>query len=434
MNAILYAGAARRDITPPIGTHLYGYYPGLVSTEIHDPLNITAVAFSDSDGQTALLLTAAVCEIQTELDQELRQEIAGSCGIPAEHILLSATHTHCGPNMSGSEGWGEIDRPYVDRVFRPAMVKAAKAALDSRRPARIAIACGESRVGINRRQLLRDGSVILGQNPWGCYDPTMTILAIRDTETGEGILNLVHYGCHGTSAGACPIITRDWSGILCDRLEEESGILTAFWDGAQGDIGPRLSHGGTTGDISHTEALGKQAAEDALRIYSSIGEYRSLPLTIRAGEIALPYRPLPDCREVGAQLEAVSDPESLVNLQRLRYVHWRQLNELLADPEAIHPRQLTLPQTIVALGDIALVPFPYEMFSSITLRIREHSPFSHTLCLSNTNGYRQYFPSQDQMCLGGYEVECFLYGAPYALTDDADQHLLEETLRNLESL
>ena len=131
MTAPLLAGAARRDITPPVGTHLYGYYPGLVSTAVLDPLNITAAAFTDTaSGQTALLLTATVCEIQTELDCALRSDLANICGIPAEHILLSATHTHCGPNMSGSEGWGEIDRPYVDEVFRPAMLEAAQNAMD----------------------------------------------------------------------------------------------------------------------------------------------------------------------------------------------------------------------------------------------------------------------------------------------------------------
>lgn len=433
MSSALYAGAARRDITPPIGTHLYGYHPGLVSTEIHDGLNITAIAFTDPATQnTALLLTATVCEIQTELDEELRGDAAKLCGIPAENILLSATHTHCGPNVAGTDGWGEIDRTYVESVFRPALLEAAKAAMDSRRPAVIGIGAGESKVGINRRQLLRDGSITFGQNPWGCYDPNMTILSIRDAETGVGILNMIHYGCHGTSAGTCSIISRDWSGIMCDRLEEETGTLSAFWDGAQGDVGPRLSNGGTVGDISLTEELGKQAAEDALRIYASIREYRFLPLTVRQDNIHLPYRPLPDRNKVKEILLSLPNPDELVNIDRLRAMYWHQTDELLARQDVIHPTLLTLPQTVVALDEIALIPFPYELFSSIVLRIREHSPFAHTLCLTNTNGYRYYFPSRDQMCLGGYEVECFLYGSPYTLTDDADQYLLEETLRNLE--
>ena len=38
------AGAAREDITPPVGTLLYGYTPDTVSTSVHDPLQTTAVS------------------------------------------------------------------------------------------------------------------------------------------------------------------------------------------------------------------------------------------------------------------------------------------------------------------------------------------------------------------------------------------------------
>ena len=41
----LQLGVARADITPEIGTHLYGYYPFIVATEIHDSLTATAFCF-----------------------------------------------------------------------------------------------------------------------------------------------------------------------------------------------------------------------------------------------------------------------------------------------------------------------------------------------------------------------------------------------------
>ena len=43
------AGAAREDITPPVGTLLYGYTPDTVSTSVHDPLQTTAVAFRQGE-------------------------------------------------------------------------------------------------------------------------------------------------------------------------------------------------------------------------------------------------------------------------------------------------------------------------------------------------------------------------------------------------
>jgi hypothetical protein len=74
------------------------------------------------------------------------------------------------------------------------------------------------------------------------------------------------------------------------------------------------------------------------------------------------------------------------------------------------------------------------MFVEITLRLRAYSHFAHTLCLSNTNGCSIYLPSQDQICRGGYEIDIFrAYGA-YTLTDDVDNHVIQENMKILGEL
>lgn len=431
MKNILLAGAARRDITPQVGTLLYGYNPHQVSTSVHDPLNVTSVALSDEQ-KTVVMMTVTVGDFQTELCTELRRRIGEACGIPAENVIISATHTHSAPNVAGFEGWGEIDRPYVDAILAPAMLESATEALRSMKPAVLGVGTCESHVGINRRQHNRDGSISLGQNPWGCYDPTMTVLSLKGTD-GVGIINMIHYGCHGTAAGCNHEISRDWSGIMCDRLESVTGVLTAYWNGAQGDVGPRLTNGQTTGDIRYVEELGGVAAQDALTAYRAISGYNEAELRLHRGVVRLPYRELPTLDEVRAKLSGYTDPDSLYNISRLWYSHWRDVEALLTDENAEHPTHFTFDQTIVALGDTAFVPFPYEMFSAITRRLSAYSPYRRTLSLSNTNGYNAYLPSEDQVCLGGYEVECFAAGAVFTLTDNADQYIISEDLRIMES-
>ena len=66
-------------------------------------------------------------------------------------------------------------------------------------PAELAVTHGSSRIGINRRQQLRDGQVRLGQNPQGCCGPTMMVISVRAQDGGQGIVHLIHYGCHGTA-------------------------------------------------------------------------------------------------------------------------------------------------------------------------------------------------------------------------------------------
>ena len=423
-----FCGAARADITPPVGTLLFGYNPHQVSTSIHDNLAVTAAAFSDGE-TTAVLVTADVCEIQTALSDEIRRAAGEAAGIAWQNILLSATHTHSAPNVTGMEGWGDVDRPYVDTVFLPAIVKAVKEAVASMEPAVLGIAETESRVGVNRRELKRGGRVDFGQNPWGPFDTTMTVIAIR-SEDGRGILNLVHSGCHGTAAGCNREISRDWSGMMVDRMQRETGILTAYWQGACGDTGPRISNGATTGDITYVEELGSLAAMDAVRAWRQIKSYHTPALSVFRGTVRIPTVPLPTEEEARAKLASFGDPAKLINIQALEYGHWRDVLAAIQN-EVTPPGAFTYDTTLVALGDILWIPHPFEIFTEITLRLRQYAPYAHVLSLSTTNGTNEYLPSKGEMLRGGYEVDCFRYGHVFPMTDDADEHIIEDNLRIL---
>ena len=87
--------------------------------------------------------------------------------------------------------------------------------------------------------------------------------------------------------------------------------------------------------------------------------------------------------------------------------------------------------TAIAVGDVLFFPYPYEIFSETSIRLRAHSGYGHTLCLSCANGYNGYLPSQDQLCRGGYEVAVFRYANLFPLSPDTDNHLIGESLRIL---
>ena len=424
------AGAARADITPAVGTLLYGYNPHQVSTSIHDNLSVTALALRQGD-DTAILLTVTVGDFQTALVDEIRAKMSEACGVPAGRIVVAATHTHSAPNVAGMEGWGGVDREYVDAILFPAMIQVVKDAVANLQPAEYAVGVTESKVGINRRQQLLNGDIALGQNPWGCYDPYMTCISLRNSETKAGILNLIHYGCHGTAAGCNHEISRDWSGFMTDRLEAETGVLTAFWNGPQGDVGPRLTNGKTTGDIRHVEELDGVAAMDAKRAYDAVGVYVPGDLKIFEGEVAIPYKPLLPLEEVEARLATYTNPEALINIQALEYAHYRAVKDVYDAGVPEHDTHYRIPQTIISLGEVSFIPFPFEIFSEISLRLRYHAPTLYTLCLSNTNGYNAYLPTEDQIVRGGYEILCFLYSGAYTLVNNSDQVLLDENLRIL---
>ena len=364
------------------------------------------------------------------LTDRIREKLSADSGIPRENIIVAATHTHSAPNLSGMKGWGDVDGKYYENVFLPALRNAVEEAIVSSVPAAFGVSSADSYVGINRRQILENGEIALGQHPYGQFDPEMTVIAFR-TPDGRPLANIVHYGCHGTASGCNPAISRDWMGIMCDRLEKESGAVTMFLNGAEGDVGPRLSNGMTTGDLSYMEELGGIAAADAVRIWKSIREYRDdATAGLLTDEISIPYRPLPERSVVEKELEKYINPESMVNIERGEYEHLMEIKDVY-DRHLPVPENYTFTQSIVTLGSVAFVPFPFEMFSGITLRLREHSPFAYTLSLSNCNGSNGYLPTLDQICRGGYEVRSFMAGKTFTLVDNAEQHFIDENLRLL---
>ena len=148
----LTLGIAREVITPPVGGQLYGYNPDVFSESVADDLTVTAFYFRQGPLQ-ALMLSVTVCLIQTQLSQRILASIEQRFSIPKEYCMLSATHTHSGPNTAGSPGWGDIDETYCDEILIPRILSAVETAMKDPQPVKMGIARGSSFAGINRREL-----------------------------------------------------------------------------------------------------------------------------------------------------------------------------------------------------------------------------------------------------------------------------------------
>ena len=424
----LRIGAARELITPEPGGRLMGYKHNLFSESLHDDLTVTAFALFYGE-TSAILMSATVCLINNDLVKRIRDIVGIATGVLPANVILSATHTHSGPCTDGIKGGG-LDAEYCEDIFIPRCVSAAKIAAAIAKPAKMGIGVTETRVGVNRRQLLPDGGVILGQNPWGVYDPTMTVISFMGTD-GATLANLVHCGAHCTASGVNREITRDWAGVMVDRLEKESGAITAFFNGAEGDIAPRIANGRSVGDISHAMEVGGLAGIDAVRAYKSIRAYYNEDLSVATGKIRIPQSILP-LEEAKMLLSKYADapPTPVPDPWKTNF------EEIISlyDSGEIGFSEWTFNQTIIRIGPVAFIPFPFEPFSQISLRLREYGKFGHILLLGCTNGSNSYLATQDQLCRGGYEIDSFRWSMVRRLPDDADTRIINENIRIMEAL
>ncbi|MBQ7335544.1 MAG: neutral/alkaline non-lysosomal ceramidase N-terminal domain-containing protein [Clostridia bacterium] len=425
----LQLGIGREIITPAVGGTLCGYEPDHHSESVADNLTVTAFFFQKGN-INALMISATVCEIQTALCNRLLAGLETEFGIPKSNIILCATHTHSGPNLMGEYGWGEIDMEYCESIFIPRLHAAVRTAIGHTQPVRMGVGVGESLVGINRREIKKDGSIALGQNPWGAFDPKMTVLSFAD-EDDKCVANIIHYGAHCTGAGKNTEITRDWAGVMIDRLEEISGGITAFLNGPEGDVGPRLTNGWTTANLQLALELGGVAAQDAVKIYHTVHSYCDAELSVLCAPVAVPLEKRIPLEE--AQKEYEKYKANTVNIGAAMNEHYRQvINSYESNYKEVPYR--TFPQSLIRLGEVTFVSFPYELFSEIGLRIAREVKNSRVLSLSNANGADGYFVTEDQICRGGYEVGMFLNGDVQGYRADSDTQLVLETLKNIQKL
>ncbi|MBU0719548.1 MAG: hypothetical protein KJ749_14995, partial [Planctomycetes bacterium] len=103
----LKVGFAEADITPDPGMEKPGGYGKAFMKETHDSCKVRAAVFDDGKRRVALVSIDALM-VRRALVNEVRQRIQEKCGIPAEAVLIGASHSH----TSGPTGMvqpGEFD-------------------------------------------------------------------------------------------------------------------------------------------------------------------------------------------------------------------------------------------------------------------------------------------------------------------------------------
>ncbi len=425
----LSAAIARRDITPPPGTPLFGYPQQRSGDNIADPLNATALVLRSGDCIAALISLdlGALDEIDVTI---LRENIWQATGIPAHNITFCPTHTHSGPPTLNVWGWNEKDQAYLQSLVAP-VVQAVQQAMATLEPCRVGFAVTPTDVGINRREVQLDGEVGGSQkNEWGPRDRDLTV--IRFEGTHGPIASLVHLGAHPTARGTEASVSRDWPGVMMDRVEQLTGAPVLFINGAYGDVGPRTANQGYIGDgpIAAQE-VGLHAASDALCAWRSIKELRHENLRTQTQLFELPHAPLPTQEEALQALSELGDQRGKLGAPACNWHYWNAVLEVNEKP--FEPTR-TWQQTLTAIGPLVIVPFAGEIVSEIALRCKKHSPFAYTLCAGNANGAQGYYVTREARARGGYEPWVARAYDAYLLADNVDDFLVQANVELLNRL
>src|SRR5215213_3807653 len=251
--AELKVGAAAVVITPPAGTPLAGYYSERGSKTVLDDIYAKAIVLELGDTKAALVVCDLI-SLPRHTVTEARRQVEAATGIPAAHVMLSATHTHTGPVLNRESALDELvgatsdlGRRYTEKL--PELIaKSVTEANKKLAPARASAALvKEEGVSFNRRFHMRDGTVSWNPakrnpdivRPAGPIDPDVGVVYF-DTPKNAPVATYVNFAMHPDTVGG-EGVSADYPGVLAKLLGEYRGpdMVTVFANGCCGNINHR---------------------------------------------------------------------------------------------------------------------------------------------------------------------------------------------------
>jgi hypothetical protein len=184
--------------------------------------------------------------------------------IPAENILIGATHTHSAPDAYGftdENGNSGVDLQYLDWCVRQ-MADAINEALDKLEPAVLKIAVAEAK-----------GKIAYNAYAEHLYDQRCGVIqavASSGKNKNKAIATLVNYAVHPEVIGSDRgILTPDLCGPFYDRIASQDGGMAIFMNSAIGGMvtaDNRREDGREVATWQECIRIGELLADESLRI------------------------------------------------------------------------------------------------------------------------------------------------------------------------
>ena len=438
-------GTATVDFTPEPGLPLLGNFrDDYAARGVHDPLRAKAMVVADERGTKAAVLSVDLCLLDRENVARMRRQIGSECDVPAENVLIHATHTHSGPatnNWSGLAEHVRLHQAAIDGVL--AKAASAVAAADANL-AEATLAVGharEDRVSFNRRLQRKDGSTqvnwealvngfdpaeIVG--PWGPIDPAVACLVIE--RAGRPTATMVNFGLHpAILAGDNWLYSADYPGYLAEALGRTLGedLTTLFLNGCCGDVNhvdyrePLQGRG-----YQMTQRVGYMLAAAALQAINARVPAKADRVVVSREKVALERIKISEaeclrCEQVLRQARDNPPKSQVDGVPDTYFADVRlRMHENQHEPDRAEVM-------VIRLGDVALVGMPGEPFCELGMEIKRRSPASHTLVAGLCGEAIGYLPTRESFAQGGYEttIGCTYHepGAGEQLADAAVEQL-----------
>ena len=389
-------------------------------------LYATAVAITDRQNKTVLMITMDLQSISTSTAEYMTQQISQATGVPADQIYISTTHTHNCPSLTSA------NPSYYNQVTG-ALVQISVSAMADRAPATMEVGSFDT-VGMNwtrnyyyylnddtstEKIYCGDQFGIPPQNGETRYrirqgDTTMHLLSF--SRTGKDPVLVANWRAHPHRSGGMWKYSSDADVIGATReyVEANTDYLFAYFQGAAGNVNTVSSISGETyadrsasGIKKYGAELGRQIIEMGLPqlketetgliqtksfVYQGAINHDDDIYWENAQRLIDYHKAYPDLMDT--YLEQVTEANTILPDGTRKYegvysVYHAQ--QIVARHNSGETR--SIPMNIFSIGNsVGFVTSPAETWDRVSEEIEELSPFETTFFLGYCDGGVGYIP------------------------------------------
>ena len=344
-------GYGKADISPESSVYLFGYGDAKedrMSTGVAEHLYATTVAFTDTKGNTMLLISTDLLLVSKSVAEHIRKNVSNETGVPVENIMFHCSHNHSGPDPS--------DATY-NVLLTQRVTQSCVDAMADRKPAKMETTFSRPE-GYNyvRHYLLADGTfqgegvgAVPKSDLIGHYGKADNLLQLVKF-TREGGKDIVMMNWQGHPRGSDPapytVATCNFAGIMRQTVEEGLDCNGVF-----------ILSG--SGNVNNNSQIAREVFyENYIELGKALGQ--------EVIDASASFQPA----ELGDILSAKSYLEATGK-----------------------EGESGAPLYAFSIGDLAFAFAPFEVFDTNAVAVKEASKYPMTFYASCSNDYQSYLPT-----------------------------------------
>lgn len=409
---MLEFGFYEKEITPPLGCGVPGYFSLRRGTDVLDRLYARAVVVKNGSKKIAIISVDG-CHPIGRLSDEIAKRIEKFTGITRENVMIGFTHTHTGiPFARGGIPFEDDEivadsiKGYIDVFVR---LVADCAILADLRLEKCSASFGKGEVkGISfvRDYFMKNSTPqtnpprtspdIEGPTQEADYDlPVLFIKNERGTPKGA----ILGFACHADCVSGDKL-TGDYVSILSKELKKTYGedFVTVFLLGCCGNIN-HFDVSKESDAPDHYVKMGKKLAGEAIKTVSFAKEISADKLNASLEYIDIPRLQISDeeietakhyiatvKEQKGVKLAADGTAPDQYNLAMSK----RLMNFLATTPEVF-----TVPLQCIQIGEFTIYGFNSEIFAEFGRIVKKGDGTGINLVATLCNDAFGYVPTKD---------------------------------------